>query len=70
MTAEERLFDLMASSFNVKIECMANCENSKWRYKAQATRLDVRTEARAVGNTLDELLDNLMEDIKRRSGFL
>ena len=69
MTAEDKLKDLMASAFNVKIECMAHCENSSWRYKAQATRLDVVTVARAVGNTLDELVDNLMEDIKRQSGF-
>lgn len=65
MTAEEKLQELMKAGYNIEIECKSIERVYALTYEATARTNSIFCAGHAVGNTLDELADNLTESIKR-----
>lgn len=68
MTAEERLQELMKLGYNIDIECKSINRVYALTYEAVGRKDGIICAGAAVGNTLDELVTNLAESIKRFSG--
>lgn len=63
MTAEEKLQDLMKQGYNISIECKSSERVFALSYEAAAYKDGIYTAGHAIGNTLDELADNLVQSI-------
>lgn len=79
MKAEERLKTLMEKGYDIHIECKGKGRNYEMTYEASMRRSTPNpedesdfswliTQSHAVGNTLDELVENLEKNLRLFSG--